>query len=487
MKHFYRLKLTALFLTAILFSGRAAFADEAQLISMIRDLQTQMQQMRIAIEGQNEKIRQLETRGPAPAVSQSVSGETPAAGASAMSEQEFNERLAAGLGGANKWLKDLSFKGDLRLRYEAFQNHNGTPAETDDRNRFRYRLRYGFEKKFNEDMKVGFSMASGEAVGGTSVDPTGANASFDNDFTFKHLFIEKAYAQYRLPFLRKGVITDSRITAGKHDNPFEKGSSDIIWDRDVKPEGVSEQFDMKLIETSDFNLNGFLTTAQYILDEDATVGGDAYLWAHQLGWSGAVHPGAFERPVDYLGAVSYYSYGEYATGGNFTVGGTSLARGNSNIDGSATDLDVADFEILELYHELSFYPAGFPVRPFFDWARNIGGDLRDGSDVVAIGVGEQDAWALGFKLGAIAKKGDWEFQCAYKRIDANAVPGFNDGDFGNSGHSGKRGSVFKAGYAFTDAITLNLTAFFVNNLNADTSTVLDEEQRRFQTDLVWKF
>lgn len=480
----YGLKFTAWFLMGAFLAGGPVLADEGQLTSMIQDLQAQMKQMQRTIDGQSEKIRQLENRGPVPSTSE---GALSVEQAPPMSDYEFNERLNTALGGASKWLKDLSFKGDLRLRYEAFENHNGTTSETDDRNRFRYRLRYGFEKKFSEDTKIGFSMASGEASGGANVDPTSTNTSFDNDFNFKHIFIEKAYAQYRPPILRRGIISDSKLTAGKQDNPFEKGSSDIIWDRDVKPEGLSEQFDLKLIEGSDFDLNAFVTGGQYILDEDATVGGDAYLWAHQLGWNAIMYTPAFERPVDYLGAISYYSYGEYATGSNFVTGGTSLARGNSNIDGSATELDVQDFEIVEIYNELAFYPAGLPIRPFFDYANNVGGQLRDGATETAIGVGEQDAWAFGLKLGGIVKKGDWELQGAYKRIGANSVPGFNDSDFGFSGHSGKRGSVFKAGYALTDTISLNFAAFFVNNLNTGTSTVLDEEQRRFQTDLVWKF
>ena len=85
------------------------------------------------------------------------------------------------------------------------------------------------------------------------------------------------------------------------------------------------------------------------------------------------------------------------------------------------------------------------------------------------------------------EKGDWELGLAYKRIEPESVVGaFNDSDFG-LGHSGKRGSVFKLGYALTDSITLGGAAFFVNNLTTGTGGVRDEEQRRFQLDLAWKF
>ncbi len=467
------------------------FADDAQLLNMVQEMQNSMKQMQRTIDSQNDKIERLERR---PAGSGAATSVEPAA-TGPMSDYEFNERLSAATGGANKWLKDLSFKGDLRLRYEAFQNTNGTSSETDDRNRFRYRLRYGFEKKLSEDMKIGFSMASGESSAGTQVDPTSTNTTFDSNFNYKDVFIEKAYASYAPPILRGyGPLKNTTIILGKQDNLFEKGSSDIVWDRDVKPEGAIEKFDFALLDGSSFDLNAWATLGQFVLDEDSAVGGDANLFAHQLGWNAVVYTPFLERPVDYLGAISYYSYDGYAKNGNSAIAGTSLARGNSNVTGATGNLDVADFEVIELYNEISVYPMGVPFRPFYDIAYNGGGALSDfdqdnnTSDTAgAIGLDERTAWAFGLKVGGINKKGDWEASWAYKYIAANAVPGFNDSDFGNTGHSGKRGNVFKLGYALTDSLTLNGAAFFVENLNSGTGGVLDEQQRRFQMDLVWKF
>ena len=53
-----------------------------------------------------------------------------------------------------KWLDDLEFSGDLRLRYqgECFSGRN-----TKNRNRARFRLRFGFKKTWLDDqMEVGF-------------------------------------------------------------------------------------------------------------------------------------------------------------------------------------------------------------------------------------------------------------------------------------------------------------------------------------------
>lgn len=465
------------FLTAFIFIITPwVWADEVQLMTLINDLQKQMERLQGTIEHQASEIRELKSGG------LQVSG--PSQGESAtppMSDYEFNERLGAALGGANKWLKELKMSGDLRLRYEAFDFTSGHPSETDSRNRFRYRLRYGFEKTFNPDMKIGFSMASGESSSGVQVDPTSTNTTFDNLFNFKDIFIEKAYATYTPPFLRGGLVQKTELTAGKLTNPFEKGSSDIVWDRDVKPEGIYEKVDVKLLDSRDMDVSAYLTLGQFILDEDAVTGGDAELFAHQLGVNPVIYTPFLERPVELLTAASYYNFSNYAAANNFSIGGTSLARGNSNVfDGKTLELDAEGFEVWEIYNELSFYPGGLPIRPFFDYAHNIGNDLF--SD-------QSGAYALGIKMGGIVKKGDWETSYAYKRIEPDSTVGaFNDSDFGN-GHSGKRGSVFKAAYALTDNIQLNAAAIFVNNLAAGNplTTVRDEEQRRFQTDLVWKF
>lgn len=479
--------LTSCLMLAVLAFTRTAWADDAQLIEMVKGLQKQMSGMQKTIDSQNQKISALENRQPSTGIA------APSDPAAPMSDYEFNQRLESSLGGANKWLKDLSFKGDLRLRYESFQNSSGNPAETDDRNRFRYRLRYGFEKKFNEDMQVGFSMASGEPQGGTSLgDPTSTNTTFDNNFSFKQINVEKVYAKYSPDFLRGyGPLKKTTFVAGKHDNPFEKGSSDMIWDRDVKPEGISEIFDWKLMDGENFDLNGWSNLGQYVLDEDATHPSDANLFAFQQGFNAVFYTPLFEKPLDYTTAVSYYSYQNYAKDSNFLLGTGSLARGNPNTLGAAAGLDTGDFEIINIYNELAFYPAGLPVRPFFDWAYNTKNNLSDfngASDIAGgVGNGEATAWSLGLKLGGIVKKGDWELGYAYKVIDANSVPGFNDSDFGYAGHSGKRGNVFKGSYALTDSLSLGAAAFFVDNLNSGTGGILDEQQRRFQVDLVWKF
>ncbi len=466
-----------------------AFADEAQLMTMLKSMQKQMADLQTMVQTQKAEIQELKSRG---ANIQMGSGATSVEVPPPMSDSEFKQRLSDATGGADKWLKDLKFKGDMRLRYEAF---NGSSDETDARNRFRYRLRFGFDKKFSDEMNAGFSLASGEApttagatAGSAAVqsDPTSTNTSFDNDFDFKPIYVEKVYASYSPDWAKIGPVEKFNITAGKMDNPFEKGSSDIIWDRDVKPEGIYEKIDLNLLDTENFDLKGYGTLGQFVLDEDGNLfgGGDANLFAYQIGLNPVFYTPFMERPIDLLSAVSWYDYSHYAIGNNFTIGGVSLARGNPAVPGVATELAAKDFNIVEFYHELAFYPWGIPVRPFLDWAWN---PASEAEKYRVAGSDQNAAYAYGVKLGGLNKKGDWEASYAYKSIGANAVPGFNDSDFGYTGHSNKFGNVFKLGYALTDYLNLNAAAFFVNNRNAGTAGIRDEQQNRYQLDLSWKF
>lgn len=486
MKKIVPLNFMLFFVFGFFSQAQAALEPGGDVVKLIAGLQHQMTAMQKTIESQNQRIETLEGRLasisiPAPA------GETRTTGSAPLTTDTaaFDEQLGKSLGGANKWLKNIALKGDMRLRWEAFENHSGNAAETNDRNRFRFRLRTGLEKKFSDEMKIGFAFASGENVNGVQVDPSSTNTSFDNNFNFKDIYIDKAFATYSPSWAKKGPVKSFAVTAGKMENPFELGSKEIVWDKDVRPEGVSEKIDVVLIHSEAFKSDAYLTLGQFVLDEDAA-GDDAELFAHQIGTLNQISTPLFEKPVEFQSSASYYSYLDYAQGSNFTIGGTSLARGNPNVTGLATELDTGDFEVLDFYHEVTVRPHGLPVSTFFEWVENLDNAV-DRSSFGSIGNEENKAWSFGGKIGNAAKRGDWELGYAYRRIEANAVPGFNDADFGAAGHSGKRGSILKASYGITDYLTLNLMGQFVNNLDTDTEGILDEEQKRFQTDLVWKF
>ena len=505
MKHHPFTKLASIFVVCLMTFSSVAFADEAQLMDMVKSMQKQMSDLQSTMMAQKAEIQALKEKG-----AQVQNAPTGVEAAPPMSEYEFNQRMSDALGGANKWLKNLTFKGDLRLRYEGFHFDNkktGATAGDQDRNRFRIRLRFGFEKAFNPEIKVGFSLATGDksgtqgagTVSGTSVgsgtatgnlDPISTNQTMGNLFNFKNIWVEKAYATYTPEWAKMGPVKGLEVTAGKFDNPFERGSTDMIWDRDLKPEGVFEKVDVELFKNDNLTLKGYGTAGQFILQETGTYGAkDSELFAYQLGLNPIFYVPGMERPVDALSALSVYTYPKYATNNNFKINpttGVSQANGNVVNPDNSSVLDAQHFNVLSFYQDVAFYPYGVPVRPFFEWANNV-------SDASSAVQGQNNAWSIGTTVGKLQKKGDWQASYAYKWIGESAVVGaFNDSDFGGAyGGSGRDGSVFKAGYNLTDYLALNTAYFYVKPLNAGypafASTAANEAVNRFQVDMTYKF
>lgn len=476
---------------AVLFSlNSTVFAQDANLNKLVEQMQAQMSSMQQTINSQNAKIATIEGQSGGKNIGKPVDPQ--------VEEQKIKAMFEKQLGKDYGTFKGLKFTGDLRLRYEAFDYSSGSRTgatantqETDPRNRFRYRLRMGLEKKFSDEISAGFSLASGDNLGvsGASagnVDPTSTNTTFDNNFNFKNIFIERAWATYNPAWAVVGPISKMDITGGKFKNPFERGSSDMIWDRDVRPEGIYESIDFRLIDTESVKATGWFTAGQFVLEEDSnvgnnTTGGDANLYAFQLGFNPKFKVSGMEKPLGLTSALSFYNYSNYANQSNSTIFGTSLARGNSNLDGNTTQLDAVGFNILESYNELKIPVGNIPFRPFFDFAHNM-------DDQATIVNSHNNAFATGITIGEAKKKGQWEVGYAYKYIGADAVVGaFSDSDFGD-GHNNKRGSVLKAKYMLTDYLEFGLAGILVDNIYQNAASSLpDLNQKRFQADLVWKW
>lgn len=362
-----------------------------------------------------------------------------------------------------KWLEGLTMGGDLRLRYEAFEDNEATR----DRTRFRYRLRWKVEKAVTENLDLGFRLVSG-----STTDPTSTNQTFTGDFTYKDILVDQAYAKYRPAFLLEHIpfLEKVEIAGGKFENPFLQTSTGMVWDSDVTPEGFYESLEFGFLEGK---LKPFVNLGQYILQENATAA-DAEMYGIQTGirWN----PPGFskESEAKLTHALAYYDFSDYARDSNFLVGSTSLARGNTRL-GSSPTLAAGDFDILQLYNEFKFKAGNFPVKLFADFATNLADQTPDPD-------GRNIGYEYGLKLGDAKKKGGWEAGYYYAYIEPNAVVGaFSDSDFGD-GHADKRGSTFHVKYALTDYLSFKFTGYLVNNI-----TGADDETRRFQTDLEWVF
>lgn len=446
---------------AFSFNG-TAMADESQLLAMIRNLEKQMNQMQGTIDWQKEKIQMLENKAPSVNVA-------PASG-SDFGENYFDNNLKAAIGDSAKWLKGLKFSGDFRLRYEAKNEQH--KSSSNDQNRFRFRLRFGFEKKFSDELKVGFRLASGDLGGITST-----NQSFDSNFGFKSVVIDKAYATYTPNWAKVGPIKELEITGGKFSNPFADGSAPLmIWDSDVTPEGVYEKIDIKGLRSDNLNVDFSLLAGQMILEEGSgSEHDDAELFAYQVGIQSKIK-GVTAKPIELNTFASWYDYSDFSLAGNF-----SSASGNyTGVPPVPTTQLASAFKVFESYTEMGLNLGDLPKLKFhFSWAHNF-----EHSPLDVAGIDENGAWSSGVTLGKAKKKGTWELSYQYLWVEANAVPGvFMDSDFG---HADRRGSVIRAAYALTDNLQLNAAMFYTNRISTTPSRP-SEERQLYQVDLVWKF
>jgi len=345
---------------------------------------------------------------------------------------------AGGQSGLPKWLDNLKFYGDLRLRYQNdCKSGSGRDRRAKLRNRARYRLRIGVKKTWlDNQLEVGFRLASGD--GG---DPTSTNETMGDQFFRDEIRIDRAYAVYKPDWL-KGLT----LAGGKVANPLVH--TDLIWDSDVNPEGAWGQYKPTFGPISPFASIGY-----FLIQENAG-GPKQYvvtLASYQAGldWSIA-------KDLKYTFAATYYDF-------DHTQHIGWIGRG--------------EFETINLYNAVKFKVNGLPVSAYFDFVHNCGNDYEPIDD----GADEDDGYAVGVKVGTNKKKGDWSVSYKWARIETFATPRLNDSDFR---HTNVEGHVFGAMYNITDFLTVAAKVFILNHIVAPDE---DEAQVTTQIDLAWKF
>ncbi len=336
----------------------------------------------------------------------------------------------------DSWADRIQWSGDVRYRYETIDDD----AKAEDRNRNRLRARLNVAAKVADDVTAGVTLASG------SEDPVSSNQSLGGGATSKDLNLDMAWIDWNF-------AQDTHLVAGKTANPFfAPGGNGLIWDGDYRPEGANLSYD---------NGTVYAVAAYHFLESDNKAGGqDAEeMYGAQLGFKGNISDNVafnvggsyFYIPVE--GSASFYDSDFF---GNSSVGG----------------LYEFDYEVFELFAELSTSLAGMPATLFADYVNNSDAD-------------EDTGYALGFKLGKAKKRGAWEVGYTYEDLEADAVfATFTDSDFGGGGTDVK-GHKLSAGLGISDNTSVSLT-YFINEYG-DFTNVQEEDYNRLQLDLQTKF
>ena len=172
--------------------------------------------------------------------------------------------------GLPDWVNSMRLSGDFRGRYEGFFADNPNFI---DRQRLRYRLRFGFVATMRDNLEVGFRLSSGEQSGTAVNDPISTNASLQDNGSKKPIGIDLAYAKWT-PINTKEW--SASVTGGKMENPFV--FTDAVFDFDYTPEGFAQQFSYTPNAEHSIKLN----LGQFVLDELGASSHDPYLLGAQV-------------------------------------------------------------------------------------------------------------------------------------------------------------------------------------------------------------
>jgi hypothetical protein len=382
--------------------------------------------------------------------------------------------------GMPDWVTSLRFNGDFRGRFEGFYSDN---PDFIDRNRFRYRLRFGAVATIHNNFEVGFRLTSSDAAGGfTEGDPISGNTTLQNNGSKKFVFIDQAFAKWS-PL--NGPEWSAALTLGKMENPFV--FSDLMIDPDYTPEGAALQLGYAVNQHHTVKFSG----GGFILDELSASSHDPYLLAAQLRldsvWSKKI---ATTAGIAGLAIMN----DENLVNGNVP----NVNRGNTRNAAGAPVYNfnpvVVDASLTYTLESFPCYAGAFPIK--------VGGDYV--YNPAAPSSADNRAYSAGVQFGKSGKKGTWDLSYTWKWLGANAWwEELTDSDYGafydaansppNSGSgigygagTNTKGHVVKASYSPNDSLTLSLK-WFGTQLIEEFPIGSDSKINRVQADAIWKF
>ncbi len=356
--------------------------------------------------------------------------------------------MTVGSANAADWTESVKVKGDLRYRHELLDKDNDT---ADARHRQRLRARLAIEGQVSDAARIVFQVSSG------SDDPISTNQTFDDAFTTKSIGIDLAYFE-----LTPRNFKSLALMGGKMKNPFIiPGATELVWDSDLNPEGgalvLENEFDNVTVK--------FVGSGLWI--DERSSGDDTWLGAGQVAArfhfnekkSSVMVGGSFFNYVNVAGFPVFYDVEDPA-------GNTASEEDEGEF------VYLNDYEILELFAEVSHKINDVPVMLVGDYVNNTAADSLE------------TGWLVGAIAGKIKDPGSWEVRYLYRELERDAVVGaFTDSDFRDGGTDGK-GHEFGAAYQIDKNMTLAGT-YFLNT--AGISGDDEYDFNRLQLDLQLKF
>ena len=408
----------------------------------VADLKKQVTKQEKQISDLKQKVDRIETAKKAEA--KPVSGE----------DKKADAKKDSGLPDSLKWAQNISWFGDIRLRYDRLEKE-GSP----DRDRNRFRLRAGLAAKVNDEWDASMRLTTDEGWEGG--DPVSGNQSMDGAFSKKQIWLDMAYVQYH-PKAVQGL----NVVAGKMEMPFYKaGKNQLIWDVDLTLEGGAINYTHSLSKQTKVTVTGGgFWIAENAADLDpALFGLQGYL---QQGLSGG---------SSLIGGASYYSFMHIKNYSALNKEWNSTAANNwFGNNRTAGNRFASDYDVLEIFGEFSTKVGKLPVSAFGSYVINT---------TIAEGLNEDTGWLIGVKLNKAAAPRSWELGYDYRDVGADALVGqFNENESYGGGTDGKGHKV-----NFVYQVAKNVQAGLTYYAQQLTRPPADLNYNRIQADVMVRF
>ena len=401
---------------------------------------------------------------------------------------------------AGKWklstpITEIELYGDARIRYEYRGGRTvGDPStgfhdDWQERERERYRLRLGLRGTLADDWFFGVRLETSQNARSTNVtfgDDTSTSSPGGGGPFAKGsdgIDVGQAYFGY------KG-FRDITLTGGKMPNPLV--TTPMVWDADINPEGLSEQWkhtfnftfgggsaeagpayskDSKAVapapvsEPFKLKIDFFANFGQFVYDDTnpenplgprvTTTGNggtqlvpntDAFMMAWQVG-------ARFTFPNNLYAQIAPTLYNYTGNGDTFNIhfrgGSPDVSNANST---AQNQTGINSLLVFDMPMEVGWKLGELPMRLFADFAVNLEGHDR------AAAAGHPDkgdqryAYQIGIGFGQIKAKHDWQVNVFWQHTEQYSLdPNLVDSDLFDS-RVNMEGIGVQASYALSDAV-----------------------------------
>jgi opacity protein-like surface antigen len=377
--------------------------------------------------------------------------------------------LASALGFNAAEAAELNWNGDVRFRYESQQVKKSNDAQDYARDRYRTRVRFGFDAWINDELSATVKLATGD-IGNAINDTVSRNETYDGIFRPKSIYLNEAFLDYHP--MSYGLDGKVNLVFGKRD--VSKSLvlvNDLVYDGDITLEGATLQYGK---DSSGKEKDGLVLVAgYYFLDEQFNATNKAY----------ENDPLLTVVQAAYKGEVSDFSYLIGAGDNNFR----NLRHFSGSVQALSTypySINVADRNVVELFGNIGGQVTEtLPWKIYGQYAFNT----CSKSDDSRIDNKKRKAWLAGVTLGDARQPGQWALDFNYNHIERDSVfPIFTDSDrkVGNY-NSNTMGWELGATYHLVQNMTVG--AKYYNYRQIEGVETGDPRLHTLQADLVVKF